>query len=291
MHNNMMTERFDWNNLQYFTLLVTHGTLSATADVLGVQHSTVARRISELERALGVVLFDRIGKRYVLTKHGANLYKSAHQINHHIHKLQKDAQQEQLLATQVTVSLPPMITRWVLAHLADFYEQHPKIRLVLHSSTELSDLHDRQADIALRIIYPDKSDLVVRRVRDLSFGFFAKSAYLACTPEQDRRYFALSTKNTLSAWADGMIEGCMVAMRCNDFEIIYQAVMAGLGVGLLPIDSVQNTDLVAAKAQTLTQPLYLVMHEDIRQIPKVRVVADFLGQVLGRIMRHADTVG
>ena len=281
----MTTNLLDWNNLQYFTLLVAHGTLSATADVLNVQHSTVARRIHELEDALGVVLFDRIGRRYVLTEQGANLYDSACHIAHNIHKFQSDAYHAQTLATQVTVSLPPLVVRWLITHLAAFYEQHPDIRLVLDSNTQLSNLHDRQADIALRMIYPDKPDLVVRALRQIECGFFAQADYLACTPKQDRRYFTLSTKNALSAWADEMIAERMVGMRCNDFGTIRQAVASGLGVGFLPIDEAYEAALTAVavtdKVETIVRPLYLVMHEDIRHTPKVRAVADFLVGVLG----------
>ena len=67
----------DWNGIGHFTALVEKETLTAAAEHLGVQHSTVARQIARLETALGLRLFDRIGKRYLLTADGERLHRHA----------------------------------------------------------------------------------------------------------------------------------------------------------------------------------------------------------------------
>ena len=68
---------WDWNGIRHFTTLVEKQTLTAAAEHLGVQHSTVSRQIAQLENALGLRLFDRIGKRYLLTPEGERLYRQA----------------------------------------------------------------------------------------------------------------------------------------------------------------------------------------------------------------------
>lgn len=81
--------------------------------------------------------------------------------------------------TEVAISAPPVVLHWLLMpHLPAFYRQHPRIRLVLQGSAQLSNLHDRQADIALRLVRPQTNDLLVRRLRTLQFGFYADARYL-----------------------------------------------------------------------------------------------------------------
>lgn len=74
----------DWHDLAYFVCLVEQQTLTACAEQLGVQHSTVSRRIERLEQALSLTLFDRLGKRYILTQEGKLLYAQAAEVQKEI---------------------------------------------------------------------------------------------------------------------------------------------------------------------------------------------------------------
>lgn len=286
MHNSTL---FDWNNLQYFTLLVEHETLTATAEVLGVQHSTVARRIGELEQGLGISLFDRIGKRYLLTHDGRQVYQYASELAKDIKGLQRFAEQASSLNVRVTVSAPPVVAKALLAPtLAKFYEKHKNITLIIDSNKQTSDLHHKQADIALRLVYPNRPDLVVRRLRTLSFGFFARPDYLANTPAKARRYLTLHDRSALSAWSEGLIGEQDLSLGSNEFDVIKQAALDGLGVGLLPSLYTIGTPLAATGIDgkpvaeaTLEKTLYLVMHQDIRQSAAVSAVVEFLVGVLG----------
>lgn len=279
----------DWNNLQYFVLLVEHETLTATAEVLDVQHSTVARRIGELEQGLGILLFDRIGKRYLLTEDGKQVYQYASELAKNIRSLQRFAGRQASLSVPVMVSAPPAIVKAFIApNLGKFYQSHDNIALIIHSSAQMSDLHDRQADIALRTVYPSKPDLMVRRLRTVSFGFFVRPDYLQKTPHKDRRYLGLSAKTSLSAWCESAIKERTLDFACNDFEVIKQATLDGLGVGFLPCVSVMDTPLVATGIDdgsvamaTLDETLYLVSHQDVRRSAAVAAVVDFLVEIMG----------
>ena len=161
----------DWNDVHHFVTLVEQETLTAASEVLDVQHSTVSRRIMQLEASLGLRLFDRIGKRYLLTEDGERLYMQARELSKNIAVFQRLAREQREAVTEVAISMPPVVLRWLLSpHLSAFYAQHPSIRLLLQSSAQLSNLHERQADIALRLLRPEANDLVVRRLRPLRFG-------------------------------------------------------------------------------------------------------------------------
>ena len=148
----------DWNGIRYFATLVEKETLTAAAAALDVQHSTVSRQIAQLEQALGLRLFDRIGKRYLLTADGERLYRHACDLCKEMNVLQRVAREQAAVRHSVTVSAPPFVVRLLLMpHLTDFYRKHADIRLHLLAEAALADLHGRQADIALRLVRPTQN--------------------------------------------------------------------------------------------------------------------------------------
>jgi len=101
-----------WDDLAYFILLVEKQTLTVCAEKVGVQHSTVARRIEHLEQILRVKLFDRIGKRYILTQEGELLYTQAIEVQKEITVFERMAIDQNAMQGKVTISAPPV---WALA--------------------------------------------------------------------------------------------------------------------------------------------------------------------------------
>lgn len=284
-----MAAALDWNDIQHFVILVEQETLTAAAQALDVQHSTVSRRVAQLEAALGLRLFDRIGKRYLLTEDGERLYAHARELAKDVTVLQHLAREQRQAVAEVALTAPPVVLQaLLLPHLPLLYARVPRVRLLLQSSAEVRNLHQRQADIALRLLRPQAPDLVVRRLRSLRFGFYADSGYLRRSARADWQFLTLSTQNPLSRWAQEMIGSGTVALACNDFALIKQGVCAGLGIGFLPADSVQAADELQPVALQGTAPqvheetLHLVMHEDVRRSPAVRAVANFLVEVLAQ---------
>ena len=278
----------DWNDLHHFITLVEQQTLTAAAETLGVQHSTVSRRIAQLESALGVRLFDCIGKRYLLTEDGKRVHAQAQEVAKDILILQRLAREVGEMQAQVVVSAPPLVLRELLParQLAAFTTQQPHIRLVLQADARISDLHTRQADIALRLVRPVQNDLVVRHLRDVRFGFYASPTYLRKAPDP-HRFLLIPAAANQGRWARQIIGSDAPALECNDFLFIKQCVMADMGLGLLPAFFVNQHDGLMPVAvqgdvpETLDETLYLVMHEDVRRSPAVRAVADFLAGSLG----------
>ena len=269
----------------HFVTLARHQTLSAAAEALGVQHSTVSRRIARLEKSLGLRLFHRMGKRHWLTEDGQRIHEHACELYKDMQGLQRLAHEQATHVGDVVVSAPPVILRHgLMPHLPAF--RHGRIRLVLQGSADLSDLHGRQADIALRLVRPSQNDLVVQRLRSICFGFFAHPGYLKRTARQRRAFLMLSTVNPQQAWAKQLIGEADILLCCNDFELIRQAARQRMGIGFLPYLCVQpDDDLVpvvvnGCSPEVLEETLYLVMHEDVRHSPRVRAVADFLVSVL-----------
>lgn len=116
----------DWHDLAYFVCLVEQQTLTACAEQLGVQHSTVSRRIERLEQALSLTLFDRLGKRYILTKEGELLYAQAAEVQKEIITFERMAIDQNAMQGSVIISAPPVLANEVLiTELPAFRERIP----------------------------------------------------------------------------------------------------------------------------------------------------------------------
>ena len=280
---------WDWNGIRHFTALVEKQTLTAAAEYLGVQHSTVSRQIAQLENALGLRLFDRIGKRYLLTPEGERLYRHACEICKDMSMLQRTAREQVELRHSVVISAPPFVARLLLMpHIADFYRKHNDIRLIIQSDAALADLHGRQADIALRLIRPTQNDLAVRRIAHFSYRIYGHEGYLKTTRREDWRFVQIAVNTRFSRWfAEQIGEDADISFASNDFAAVKQAICEQIGIGILPDFAVFPVDRLHPVLLNPNTPppefpaeLLLVMHEDVRRSPSVRAVADYFAEVL-----------
>ncbi|MDO4642488.1 MAG: LysR family transcriptional regulator [Cardiobacteriaceae bacterium] len=283
----MANMEMDWNSLIHFVALVEKQTLTAAAEILGVQHSTVSRQVAQLERHLQLRLFDRIGKRYLLTDDGVRIYQYAKELCKDMKVLQRIAHAQAEMRRQVIVSSTPLVIRQLLMpYLPTFLLEHPHIRLSLRVGPALVNLHERQADIALRMVRPEQQDLVVRRLRAMPFRVYAHRHYVQTYARPDWQFVHLDVNTRHSRWfVDLLDDESRIVLACNDFAAVKQAIVAQIGVGLLPDFFVNvEDDLVQVAVRDTPEVydsmLYLVMHEDVRQSPSVRTVADFLVEKL-----------
>ena len=286
-----------WDDLAYFICLVEKQTLTACADEMDVQHSTVARRIDHLEEALGVNLFDRLGKRYVLTAEGELLYSQAVTIKKEIIAFERMAVDQHAIQGKVVVSAPPVWANEVLMpRIADFNQRFPDITLELCGEVGISDLHQREADIAIRAHRPTQEDLVIRKIGAVKYSFYAHCDYVKYHELNNWQLIEFTASARVLAWSQALIENNLynVAFSTNDLYIAYHATRQQLGFALLPrflaaqckqlvpIDPIGKTSDVAIPLSE-EYPLYLVMHPDIRRSARVRAVADWLITTLANL--------
>lgn len=304
-----------WDDLAYFVCLVEKQTLTACAEEMNVQHSTVARRIDHLEQTLGVNLFDRLGKRYALTLEGERLYHQAVEVKKEMVTFQRMAIDQNALQGKVVVSAPPVWANEVLIPvLADFRQRFPDIVLSLSGDVSMNNLHQREADIAIRTRRPTQEDLVIRTLGSSTYRFYAHGDYLNNTIPEQWQLIEFQANARVLAWSQALIKqhNYTIAFSTNDLYMACQASRQKIGFALLPdflarqypeltaidpINRVTLTDLEThssadnyATAEPLqpepldthspiplaqSYPLYLVMHPDVRRSARVRAVADW----------------
>lgn len=284
--------KFDWNDLQAFLAVVRTGRLTVAARQLGIDHSTLSRRIAGLEEALGVALFDRRAAGYALTVEGERLIADAEAVESlalRIHARQDDAARG--LTGSIRIGTPEAWGTYFLApQLHLLAQQHPELEVELIANPRLFSLSKREADIAVSMTRPEQGRLYARRLNDYELGIYAAHDYL-------RQHGPVDHKAQLEAhpWI-GYVEDLMWSQeldylseisaglqpRIRISNIISQmaAVVGGAGLGVLPCFMARGEKtLVRLLPQLrLYRSYWLITHADARDSLRVRVVADFIAE-------------
>ncbi len=282
----------DWDDIRLFLALAREGSLSAASRQLKVDHSTVARRIAGLEKRLGLRLFDRLARGYVLTEEGGTLLAAAERMETDALALERQASSRLAMRGNVRISTSPMLaTLYLTPRLADFPRQHPDIRIALSGSNRVVDLNRREADIALRLTKPSESGLIARRMGAVGFGLYASPSYLAAHRPKDYGFIGYDeTLGQISQqhWLEQQLDGRPIVFLCSDMTTMYHAACAGIGVAVLPhFAGAADPHLrrVAPDAGAPDREIWLLVHPDLRRAPRIRVVMDYLVALFGRDRR------
>lgn len=294
---------FDWNDARYLVAVADTGSTLAAGHRLGVSQTTVARRVAALEAALRVTLFDRRASGYRLTDQGQALLPHALALAAAADGL-ADAAANKARATggAVRLTMGEIYAATVFAPIArDFQRAFPAIRLELDTTDALRDLAAGAADVALRACRrPSGGGLVARRVASDAWSVYCSRDYAAerglprtrrdlaghvliggGEPGIRRHYREWLARNDLEA---------AVAMEHDTSVGLLAAVRAGAGVAALPClvaDREPGLIRCLPHAPHEERGLWLVTHERLRHVPRIRATLDFLAERLVALQTKA----
>ncbi len=295
----MNTGDFNWTLIRSFLAALDRGSLMAAARALATTQPTVGRHIGELEAQLGVVLFERTGRGLVPTAHAHRLADAARAMSAAADQLARQASgaQKEARGTVRISASQPVACVLLPPVLLQMRQAFPDIQVDLVSSNAVSNLLQREADIALRMVRPEQGSLLCRRVGQVALGTYAHRDYLRRrgTPRAPEDLLAHDLvggdRNTtiLRGFAamGYPLQRENFAVRTDDLNAYQAAVDAGLGVGFLArYVARRNPDLVPLLPTLNIPPLpmWLVVHREIRGNPRIRQVWDFLVQSLPRAL-------
>lgn len=281
----------DWNDLSLVLAICRTGTLSGAAKTLGVNHSTVFRRINAIEQDLDVRLFDRQPNGYVMTEAGEAVQRSAEQIDAQVHDLTRQLVGRDLrLEGHVRVTSPEGIAIRVLTPmLCDFCGEHPGIRIDLVTTSNPLHLSRREADIAVRVTRKPPENLIGRRVCNFRFALYASRAYLKRyrdTELEDHRWI-LTEENfeqlPPSLWKKRDRKAARIAFTSNNVMVTLAATKQGHGVAPLPCflgDAERGLVRVSEPLEELTMGLWILAHPDLRATARVKALMRYLVDAL-----------
>jgi DNA-binding transcriptional LysR family regulator len=285
----------NWDDVRLFLGLCRSRSVRDAAELLGVDPSTVSRRLAALEETLAATLFDRGREGIAPTEAAEDLMPVAEELEAVMARFANAAEGlERAAAGLVRITCPSDVAEVVVAPmLGELLERYPGLRVELVPSEAILDLTRREADIALRIVRPERGDLVVTKVAQVRW-------VLAAAPVLAKRL------GTLRSWSDApwigwgerlssswparwvtarLPEGGDPVVRSDSFMLQVSLVASGLGVGLVPEPSAQHYGLVPVKLSPALREaasewpvaeLFLVTHRALRQVPRVSVVWDLI---------------
>lgn len=299
-----MTRDPDWSDWRVFLAVARHGSTLAAGKALRVSQSTAARRISALEEALGVHLFERRAHGYRLTDAGQSVLPMAERLE--TAALATDAQaRAQARAIGGTVRITTeevfavtLLTPW----LRELHGLHPEIRIELDCTRELRDLGAGEADVALRSTSKAQADGLVGRVlQGDDWALYCSRDYAALHGRPGNRRDLLNHNiigggggglwRVYSGWLEEMGLLDRVTMQYDGSNGLLSGIKSGLGVGVLPCIVARADPELLQCLRPMSQhdrKLWLLTHERVRHNPSVRLVTDFLYEKLVRHIRATD---
>ncbi|MEP4379574.1 MAG: LysR family transcriptional regulator [Alphaproteobacteria bacterium] len=288
---------FDWNQARAFLATAEEGSLSAAARALGQTQPTLSRQVAALERNLGVTLFERVGRSLTATQSGLELLD-------HVRAMGAAASDVSLAATgqseaiegEVCISATDVMSAYLLPPLlAPLREDAPGIRIEVVASNVVSDLHRREADIAIRHVRPDQPDLIAKLIGETTGHLYASRNYLdragrPGSPEDltDAAFIGVGSTNQLIAILNGSgleLSEANFGVFTSSGVVAWELAKQGLGICMMAKDVAALTpemECVLPELGPFQFPIWLVTHRELHTSRRIRLVFDYLADAFSR---------
>jgi DNA-binding transcriptional LysR family regulator len=282
---------FDWNDLKFFLAVARQQSTIAAGKTLGVNQSTVHRRLVELEKRLQRKLVTREPAGYRLTDYAKDLLPYAERIESDVKDFERHVKdQTRDLEGVIRVTCPePIVFRITKSSLLDrFRERHPALRIEFLSSDRYLDLTKGEADVAFRSGDTDE-ELVGRKIADSLWAVYASRDYIAShgKPEklEDLKHhplvaFDVSLSNhRTSTWLKDVAPEATITARSNSVLGLASSIKSGVGIGPLPTavgDAEETLVKIMGPIPELTRSWRILTHPDLRHTPRISAFFDFI---------------
>lgn len=287
----MNAQDIDWRDLQLVLAICRNGTLSGAARELGINHSTVFRRLNAIESRLDVRLFERLPTGYAMTAAGETMQASAERIEAEIFGLSRHLIGGDLrLSGTLRVTAPDALAVHILMpQIASFRQRYPGIEIELSIDNGFLDLSQRQADVAVRTTDTPPEASIARRLCRLGATFYSSNRYLGTHTEADvSGYDWLMPASGLvwfsaNQWLAHTYPQARVALRSNSLLSLYAAVNQDMGIAPLPFflgDPARGLRRVLEPPPAFASELWLLTHPDLRRTARVRAFVEYLSAAL-----------
>ncbi len=278
--------KVDWDHLRYFLILARGKTLTNAARLMGVEHSTVARRIQALEQSLGMQLFKREATGYELTIEGLALIPRVEQMEQSFLQIEKPNP----LQGRVRIGAPEGFGTAFLARLlAEFSQHYPLLTIDLIPVPKTIRLSHREADIVISIERPKSGPFIITRLTNYSLKLYGSQQYLQRN-SPIRRVADLSEHRFVDYIDDLVYSSALYRLerlplqltacfRSNSILAQQIAVSAGAGLAILPrfiaVDQPELQEVLSSDVN-FTHTFWMLTLVDLQHEPKIKLVWDFL---------------
>jgi DNA-binding transcriptional LysR family regulator len=290
---------WQWDDVRFFLAVARAGSLSGAARALGVGHVTVGRRITLLEKRLGVTLVNRTPEGFATTSAGQAILRECMAMESAAMGLERVvAGRDSLVAGSVRVTTTEALAYQLVAPaIAALHETHPELRVDLITAVRSFDITRREADVAVRFARPSASELVCRKLGDVTFSLYASKHYLAKkgVPKQgqgladfDLITFTGTPTAMSPAFMGESLEGARISLRCDNALIQLRAAASKGGIAEAACflgDSAPDLVRVWPDKAPTRRAVWLIMHQDMRRAARIRAVANAITEAFRRQRR------
>lgn len=285
----------NWDDARIFLAIARHGQILGAARALGLNHATAARRLTALETALNTTLFRRRTNGVQLTPEGERFLEFAEIMESAGLAATEASGADSAIAGAVRIGAPDGFGVAFLApRLPQLVERHPGLTVELVPVPRAFSLSRREADIAVTLERPREGRLVARKLTDYRLGLYASQSYL------DRHGTPQTAADLARHRLVGYVEDLLYTQSLDytaeflkDWRSAIaissamgqtEAVRAGAGIGILHAFMARGDDALVPvlPEQSLTRSYWTVVHEDLRSLRRVALVAEFLAEIVAK---------
>jgi DNA-binding transcriptional LysR family regulator len=266
----------NWDDLKYFLAIAREGSISGGAKLLGVQHSTLSRRIRALEKHMGTQLIERKKSGYELTANGQQLKSTALKMEDEVLRLDGNLLgQECRLSGELRVTaINNMASTVLMPIFASFADKYPEIELHIAVTNSYASLAEREADIAIRLTNTPLDTLVGKRLTTVASAVYASRNYLKQLKLNNAKakWLGVTCCGFHQAWTKQACSEQQHQFYSDDTLLTKSALKQGLGLAYLPCfmgDSEEDLGRYSDPDESLNLGLWLLFHPDLKRNAKV----------------------
>lgn len=276
MHN------MNWDDLRILESCAKNGSFARASEDLGMSHTSISRRMTQLENSLNISLLHRTPTGITLTEAGLSIAAQASKMAETALLIKNTSDKSPQLSGRIKMEAVDATAFNLLPHLREFSEKYPDIEIDLRVNQGLAALDRGEADVVLRATNDPTEEYIGHHVATLSFGIFGSAELL-------NRYPAGTPLNDLPwvLWSDGWTDSWMeelglnprVSMRCNTPYSIIQAIRAGMGIAHMSCNTAARDDrllCLCGPDDRWALQIWLLTHQSMRRNQPVRLFAKFL---------------
>lgn len=287
-------QAFDWSDYQAFLAIARAGQLARAGHALGVDATTMGRRLRRLEARLGATLFEQTREGQELTEAGETLLARVEAMAQAASGIVEGGSGAAELSGTLRVSVPEGFGGWFLPrHIAAFTAAHPRLTLDLVANSGLLSLSKREADVAVSLSRPRAGPVIARKLSDYTLRLYASPAYLAAagTPArpadlaQDHQligYIPDLLYDPVLRYLDEIHPGLTATLRSSSINAQHHLIASGAGLGVLPcfIGDADPGLVPVLPDKRIVRSFWLVTHKDTHNLARVRAGRDWLAEAV-----------
>ena len=277
----------NWDDLRLFLAVARTGSISGAAKQLGVQHSTVSRRMRQFEEKLGTRLIERKRGRYELTQAGENVKEASNRIERDVlgidgALLGKDTQH---VGPLKVAALNNMASSVLMPMFADFNKKLPQVELHIIVSNIDASLSQREADVAIRLTNTPTDTLIGKRIVTVASCIYGSRAYLKQLRKQggEAKWIGVECCSFHKTWTRQTSHAQSHHFYSDDTQLTHSAIREGMGISILPCFMGDTDPLLERYCEpdpAFNLGLWVLLHPDLKRTARILAFRDHMIQAI-----------